>query len=76
VTYEDYQPAYRTGYEGYTRYGGSGKSYHEIEETLQRDYETNRGKSNLTWDKAKHATRDAWDRVERAVPGDIDKDGR
>lgn len=76
ATYEDYQPAYRTGYEGYTRYGGTGKNYNELEETLQRDYETNRGKSNLTWEKAKHATRDAWDRVERAVPGDIDKDGR
>ncbi|XZO00937.1 MAG: hypothetical protein ACM65L_20880 [Microcoleus sp.] len=31
--------------------------------------ETNRGKSNLQWEKAKHATRDAWDRVERAIPG-------
>ncbi|MEG4283215.1 hypothetical protein QUB68_08810 [Microcoleus sp. A006_D1] len=76
TTYEDYQPAYRTGYEGYSRYGGTGKSFNEIENDLQRDYETNRGKSNVTWEKAKHATRDAWDRVERAVPGDIDKDGR
>ncbi|MEG5039679.1 MULTISPECIES: hypothetical protein [unclassified Microcoleus] len=76
ATYEDYQPAYRTGYEGYTRYGNTGKQFHEIEPDLQRDYETNRGKSNVTWEKAKHATRDAWDRVERAVPGDIDKDGR
>ncbi|WP_445244603.1 hypothetical protein [Microcoleus sp. OTE_8_concoct_300] len=76
VTYEDYQPAYRTGYEGYTRYGGTGKNFNEIEDDLQRDYETNRGKSNVSWEKAKHATRDAWDRVERAVPGDIDKDGR
>ncbi|MEG4441398.1 hypothetical protein QUB47_13440 [Microcoleus sp. AT9_B5] len=76
ATYDDYQPAYRTGYEGYSRYGGTGKKYHEIEPDLQRDYETNRGKSNVAWEKAKHATRDAWDRVERAVPGDIDKDGR
>ncbi|MEG4023130.1 MULTISPECIES: hypothetical protein [unclassified Microcoleus] len=76
ATYEDYQPAYRTGYEGYSRYGATGKQFHEIEPDLQRDYETNRGKSNVTWDKAKHATRDAWDRVERAVPGDINKDGR
>ncbi|MBE9161885.1 MULTISPECIES: hypothetical protein [Microcoleaceae] len=76
ATYDDYQPAYRTGYEGYSRYGGTGKSYSDIENDLQRDYETNRGKSNLQWEKAKHATRDAWDRVERAVPGDIDKDGR
>lgn len=76
ATYDDYQPAYRTGYEGYSRYGNTGKSFNEIENDLQRDYETNRGKSNVTWEKAKHATRDAWDRVERAVPGDIDKDGR
>ncbi|MEG4247705.1 hypothetical protein QUB37_10685 [Microcoleus sp. AT3-A2] len=76
ATYEDYQPAYRTGYEGYSRYGATGKKYHEIEDDLRRDYETNRGKSKVTWEKAKPATRDAWDRVERAVPGDIDKDGR
>jgi len=76
TTYEDYQPAYRTGYEGYSRYGGTGKSFNDIENDLQRDYETNRGKSNLQWEKAKPATRDAWDRVERAVPGDIDKDRR
>jgi hypothetical protein len=76
ATYDDYQPAYRTGYEGYSRYNGTGKSFSELEDDLQRDYETNRGKSNVTWEKAKHATRDAWERVERAVPGDIDKDGR
>jgi hypothetical protein len=28
------------------------------------------------WDDAKHATRAAWHRVERAVPGDADGDGR
>ncbi len=76
TTYEDYQPAYRTGYEGYSRYGGTGKSFNDIENDLQRDYETNRGKSNLQWEKAKPATRDAWDRVERAAPRDIDKDRR
>ena len=39
-----------------------------------------RGKSSLEWDRAKHATRDAWNRVsdavERAVPGDSDRDGK
>ncbi len=76
TSYEDYQPAYRTGYEGYSRYSGTGKSFNELEDDLQRDYEANRGKSDMKWEKAKHATRDAWDRVERALPGDIDKDGR
>ena len=39
-----------------------------------------KGKSKLEWDKAKLATKDAWyrlsDRVERAVPGDSDRDGK
>ena len=30
----------------------------------------------MTWAKAKDATRDAWHRIERAIPGDADKDGR
>ena len=72
--YDAYQPAYRTGYEGYTRY--SGKKYEQVEADLQRDYEKSKGNSNLTWDKAKHATRDAWQRVERAVPGDAARDRR
>ncbi len=74
LPYESYQPAYRTGYEGYTRY--SGKRFEEVESDLQRDYETYRGDSDLGWDEAKHATRDAWHRVERAIPGDADGDGR
>lgn len=68
VSYETYQPAYRTGYEGYTRYPG--QRYEEVESDLQRDYENSRGNSTLPWDKAKDATRDAWHRVEKAFPGD------
>lgn len=75
-TYDDYQPALRTGYEGYSRHGVSGKSYEEVEADLARDYERGRGKSRLGWDKAKTATRAAWDRVERAIPGDADRDGK
>ncbi len=74
VSYDNYQPAYRTGYEGFSRYPG--KKYEEVETDLQRDYNKSKGNSNLTWDKAKHATRDAWHRVEKALPGDADGDGR
>jgi hypothetical protein len=35
-----------------------------------------RGASRLSWDQAKHASRAAWHRVERAIPGDLDRDGR
>jgi hypothetical protein len=74
ATYETYQPAYRAGYEGYARYPG--RKYDEIETDLQRDYELSRGETGVEWEKAKHATRDAWHRVERALPGDADGDGR
>lgn len=74
ASYDNYRPAYRTGYEGHTRYPG--KKYEQVEADLQRDYEKSKGNSNLTWDKAKHATRDAWHRVEKALPGDADGDGR
>lgn len=74
TSYDDYAPAYRTGYEGYGRY--SGRSFDEVESNLQSEYEQNRGRSQLGWDRAKHATRAAWNRVERALPGDADRDGR
>lgn len=75
-SYEDYDPALRTGYEGYGKHGTSGKTYEQAEADLARNYERTRGESRLGWDKAKNATRAAWDRVERAVPGDSDKDGK
>jgi hypothetical protein len=35
-----------------------------------------KGQSRLSWEQAKSASRAAWDRVERAMPGDLDRDGR
>jgi outer membrane lipoprotein SlyB len=75
-SYDDYQPALRTGYEGYSRYGTSGKSYDQAEADLAKEYEKSRGQSRLSWEKAKEASRAAWNRAERALPGDADKDGR
>lgn len=65
--YEDYQPAYQAGYQGYHRYAATGKGYDEVEPELQRDYETRRGRTGLAWEKAKHATKDAWERLENSV---------
>jgi len=77
-TYEDYQPAYRTGYEGYSRYGAAGRTFDDAEPDLRKDYDTHRttqGKSKgFTWDKAKYAARDAWDRVDNTVRGNNDHD--
>jgi hypothetical protein len=74
MTYDDYSPAYKLGWESRGRYAG--RRFDEVESDLGRDYESSRGKSKLSWDHAKHATRSAWDRVERAIPGDFDKDGK
>lgn len=74
LTYDDYAPAYRTGYEARSRYAG--RSFDDAEDDLQATYERSNGQSKLGWDKARLATRAAWDRVERAIPGDSDRDGR
>lgn len=72
--FEDYHPAYKTGYEGYSRYARSGRTFDDAEPDLRRDYETHRGGTGLAWEKAKHAAKDAWHRVENAVPGGDDRD--
>ncbi|MDH5834829.1 glycine zipper domain-containing protein [Luteimonas kalidii] len=72
--YEDYAPAYRTGYEGRARY--SDRDFDAVEGDLRAEYERGRGNSRLEWDDARNATRAAWHRVERALPGDADGDGR
>ncbi len=59
--YEVYGPAYRTGYEGRSRYVG--KTFEEVEYDLQKDYDSNRGDSKLSWDGAKDAVRSAWNRL-------------
>lgn len=77
-TFEDYGPAYRFGVDSYGR--SDGRSFDQSESDLKRDWDSNKGVSDLSWDRAKHATRDSWQRlsdsVERAAPGDSDRDGK
>jgi hypothetical protein len=62
-TYEHYQPAYRTGYEGYARHAESGRTYEEVEPELQAEYERAHSASGLPWSQARHAARDAWSKL-------------
>lgn len=75
--YDDYGPAYGYGVDAYDRYPG--RSFDDVESDLSRDWGTTRGLSSLGWDRARHATRDAWNRVsdtvERAVPGNSNRVG-
>ena len=73
-TYDDYAPAYRTGYTGWER--ARGESFEAHEPRLRSEWDKSKGNSRLNWEEAKGATRAAWHRVERAIPGDADKDGR
>jgi len=77
-TFDDYGPAYAYGYDAYAKYPG--KKFDDVESELSRDWQRTKGKSRLAWDHAKDATRDSWkrmsDTVERAVPGDSDRDGK
>lgn len=78
ASYDDYGPAYRYGVDAYERYPG--RRFDDLDQDLERDWGSRRGTSNLDWGNARHASRDAWtrvsDAVERAVPGDSDRDGR
>lgn len=65
LEYRDYQPAYRYGWETASRYPG--KSFDDIEDEIEGGWTTTRGDSSLTWNEAKLATRDAWERAKARV---------
>ena len=75
---QDWSPAYRYGVDAYTRYPD--RRYEELEPELAAGWPQARGSSRLDWDRARPASLDAWqrvrDQVERATPGDADRDGR
>ncbi|TAK38916.1 MAG: hypothetical protein EPO30_05210 [Lysobacteraceae bacterium] len=72
--WSDYQPAYQYSYDTYGQYRG--QRFEDIEPQLERDWETNRARSRLAWPEARGAVRDGWHHIERAMPGDADRDGR
>ena len=78
TSFTEYKPAYRYGADAHTRYPG--RSFDDAESELGTEWDRFKGTSSLTWDQAKHAARDAWQRVkdvmERAMPGDADGDGK
>ncbi len=77
-SFEQYGPAYRYGVDSFGRYPD--RSFEAAEPDLSRGWDTVRGTSSLDWERARHATRDAWNRLsdsaERALPGDSDRDGK
>ena len=73
LEYDRVAPAYRHGWESRTRYAD--RSWEEAEADVERDWAATEPKDRLDWDRARHATKDAWHRVEDILPGDADRDG-
>jgi phage tail tape-measure protein len=59
--YTTYQPAYRYGWEARSQYPD--RDFADIEPELESNWTAARGKTTLEWANAKHAAKDAWDRV-------------
>lgn len=59
--YEAYEPAYQLG--GMSRDKYANKSFEEAEPHLSRDYDAMRGEGHVEWDRARDATRAAWNRI-------------
>ena len=78
ASYGDFGPAYGYGVKSYTN--SPGRSFDDMESGLSQNWNSARGTSSLTWEGAKQAVSDAWhrlsDKIERALPGDSDDDGK
>jgi len=76
--YEEYEPAYLAGIEGYERYRGTYADFDRAEQDLRSDYERMGERlghrTRLGWEHARDAARAAWHRLEDAMPGDADRD--
>ena len=59
--YAQYGPAYQYGYQSHSQHAG--KPFADVESHLKQGWETVRGESKLDWEKAKHASREAYTRV-------------
>ena len=72
--WRDYQPAYKYGYDTYGQYAG--RKFEDVQNELERNWDSAKANSRLAWNEAKGAVRDGWHHIERAMPGDADGDGR
>ncbi len=60
-SFDDYGPAYGFGVVARGRYPG--RDFDDVESEMSSDWGSSRGESSLGWERAKHAARDAWNRI-------------
>lgn len=61
VSYDHYQPAYQHGWEARSLHHD--QSWDQIEAELESQWTSRRGNSSLDWKNARHASKDAWERI-------------
>jgi hypothetical protein len=61
ASYDLYRPAYLYGRDAMLKH--EGKSFEEVQRALARGWRKARSGSSLTWEQAKPAVRDAWERT-------------
>lgn len=72
ATYDEFAPAYRTGFLMQKRHAG--KPFEDIETDLALDYQKHDPLAPLPWDRARPAVKAAWQRVSGTVaPRDTDR---
>ena len=74
-TWKDYEPAYQYSYDRFNSENASRK-WDEVQGELEQGWEKAKGESRMAWAEAKDAVREGWNRLECALPGDADGDGR
>lgn len=60
-SFDDYEPAYGLGVSARSRYPG--QRFDDVESQMAGDWDASRGTSRLSWERARHAARDAWNRL-------------
>jgi hypothetical protein len=63
--WDDYEPAFRLGYQRYP--DCHGRSFDEVEPEFAQRWPEARGESRLEWDEARHAVRDAYERLRQVL---------
>jgi hypothetical protein len=61
VRFEDYLPAYRHGYASVQKHHG--KTWSQAEADIEANWYKAKDSSTLTWDNAKFAVKDSWERL-------------
>jgi hypothetical protein len=60
-SFDDYGPAYGFGVSARGRYPG--RAFADVESEMSSDWTASRGASSLSWERARHAAQDAWNRA-------------